>query len=57
MCTQKLENACNYIAKKIVKITNLLVSTVARNSGNSNLFGCVGCYFCIVIYVHTIIIQ
>ena len=29
---------------KIVKITNLLVSTVARNSGNSNLIGCVGCY-------------
>ena len=51
MCTQKLENACNYIAKKIVKITNLLVSTVARNSGNSNLFGRVGCYFCIVIYI------
>ena len=29
---------------KIVKITNLLVSTVARNSGNCNLIGHVGCY-------------
>ena len=29
---------------KIVKITNLLVSTVARNNGNCNLIGRVGCY-------------
>ena len=29
---------------KIVKITNLLVSTVARNSGNCNIIGRVGCY-------------
>ena len=29
----------NYTAKKIVKITNLLVSTVTRNSGNCNLIG------------------
>ena len=29
---------------KIVKMTNFLVSTVARNSGNCNLIGCVGCY-------------
>ena len=32
------------IQKRIVKITNFLVSTVARNSGNCNLIGCVGCY-------------
>ena len=30
--------------KTIVKITNLLVSIVARNSGNCNLIGHVGCY-------------
>ena len=29
---------------KIVKITNLLVSTVARNNLNCNLIGRVGCY-------------
>ena len=29
---------------KIVKITNLLVSTVARNNGNCNLIGRIGCY-------------
>ena len=29
---------------KIVKITNLLVSTVAWNNGNCNLIGRVGCY-------------
>ena len=35
---------CMYIhcENKIVKITNLLVSTVARNSGNCNLIGRVG---------------
>ena len=37
---------------KIVKITNLLASTVARNSGNCNLIGCVGCYDCMVIYMY-----
>ena len=29
---------------EIVKITNLLVSTVARNSGNCNLISRLGCY-------------
>ena len=29
---------------KIVKITNLLVSTVTKNSGNCKLIGRVGCY-------------
>ena len=29
---------------KDVKITNLLVSTVTRKSGNCNLFGHAGCY-------------
>ena len=43
---------CNslYCKSKIVKITDLLVSTVASNSGNINLIGCVGCYVCMVIY-------
>ena len=36
---------------KIVKITNLLVSTVARNSVNRNLIGCVGCHDYMVTYV------
>ena len=31
---------------RIVKKANLLVSTVARNSGNCNLIGSVGCYDC-----------
>ena len=31
-----------YHKNKIVKITDLLVSTVARNSGNCNLIGRVG---------------
>ena len=38
---------------KIAKITNILVSTVARNNGNSNLISRVGCYG----YIHVIIIQ
>ena len=34
-----------YTAKmKIAKITNLLVSTIARNNLNCNLIGRVGCY-------------
>ena len=33
-----------YCKNKIVKLTNLLVSTVARNSGSCNLFGRVDCY-------------
>ena len=41
-----------YIIIKI-KITNLLVSTVARISGNCNLISCVtvGCHDCMVLYV------
>ena len=39
---------------RIVKITNLLVSTVTRNSGNCNLIGCVGCQYG---DIHVIIIQ
>ena len=35
---------------KIVKITNSFVSIVARNNGNCNLIGHVGCYDCIMIY-------
>ena len=37
---------------KIVKITKLLVNTVARNSGNCNLIGHVGCHYCIVIHMY-----
>ena len=36
---------------QIVKITNLLVSTVARNSGNCNLISHVGCYDRMVTYM------
>ena len=36
---------------KIVKIANLLVSTVVRNGGNCNLIGHVGCFDCIVTYM------
>ena len=36
---------------KIVKITNLLVSTVTRNNGNCNLIGRVGCYDHMVTYM------
>ena len=39
---------------KIVKITNLLVSTVTRNSGNCNLIGCVGYDY--MVDIHVIII-
>ena len=35
----------------MIKITGLSVSTVAANSGNCNLIGCVGCYDCMVIYM------
>ena len=43
---------------KIVKITNSLVSTVARNNGNCNLISRVGCYDCMVTYnVHTLILT
>ena len=34
----------------IVKITNLVVCKVTRNSENCNLIGRVGCYDCMVIY-------
>ena len=36
---------------KIVKITNLLINTVARNSGNCNLIGSVDCYDRMVTYM------
>ena len=44
---------------RIVKKANLLVSTVARNSGNCNLIGTVGCYDCMamVTYIYYNIIQ
>ena len=42
---------------KIVKITNLLVSTVERNSGHCNLIGRVGCYDCMVTYMYNPIIA
>ena len=35
---------------KIVKITNISVSTVTRNSVNYNLIGPVECYHCMVTY-------
>ena len=37
-------NIILHCKNKIVKINNLLVSTVARNSGNCNLAGRVCCY-------------
>ena len=37
-------NITLHCKNKIVKINNLLVSTIARNSGNCNLAGRVGCY-------------
>ena len=40
----------------IVKITNLFVTTVTRDSGNSILIGCVGYYDYIHVFV-LIIIQ
>ena len=40
-----------YTAKnKIVKITKSFVSTFARNNGNCNLIGRVGCYDSMVTY-------
>ena len=33
-----------YCKNKIVKISNLVVSTVARNNGDCNLIGHIGCY-------------
>ena len=36
--------ALNCKNKIVIKITNLLVSTVARNSGHFNLIGRIGCY-------------
>ena len=36
--------ALNCKNKIVIKITNLLVSTVARNSGHCNLIGRIGCY-------------
>ena len=47
---------CVWCENKIVKITNLLVSTVTRNSGNCILIGCVGYYDWIAIYVLVLII-
>ena len=47
------DNKLPTLQKKIVKITNSIVSTVARNNGNCNLIGHVGCYDCIVIYMYT----
>ena len=40
---QVLEEAI-HCKNKIVKITNSFVSIVARNNGNCNLIGRVGCY-------------
>ena len=40
-----------YCKNKIVTITNLLVSAVARNSGNCHLIGCVSCYDGMVTYM------
>ena len=44
---------CGVYENKIVKITNLLVSTVTRNSGNCNL---IGYYDWMAIYVLVLII-
>ena len=53
-CKKNGERTNNYkyfvYTAKIVKITNLFVSTVARNSGNCNLIVHVGCYDYINIY-------
>ena len=43
---------CQHCKNKIVKITNLLVSTVVRDSGNYNLIGHVGCCVCMVICLY-----
>ena len=42
---------CLHCKSKIVKIANLLVSTVVRNGGNCNLIGHVGCFDCMVTYM------
>ena len=49
----KITKSCKSIhcKNKIVKITNLLVSTVARNNLNCNLIGRVGCYEYTVIII------
>ena len=44
MLTNPMYNCYMHCKNKIVKITNLLVSTVARYSGNFNLIGRLGCY-------------
>ena len=46
----KYFNKRSVYTAKIVKIINLFVSTVARNSGNCNLIIHIGCYDCIVNY-------
>ena len=43
---------CLHCKNKIIKITNLLVSTVTRNSRICNLISHVGCYDCMVIYMY-----
>ena len=47
-CTTKK----NYYYTSKIKLSNSLVSTVARKSGNCNLIGCVGCYDHIVTYIY-----
>ena len=49
----KNASTCNitHCKNKIVKITNLLVSTLARNNLNCNLIGRVGCYGYTVIII------
>ena len=42
------EEQKSHCKNKFVKITDLFVSTVARNSANCNLIGHVGCYDCMV---------
>ena len=41
-------HAYTHCKNKIVKITNLLVSIVARNNANYNLIGYTGCYDCMI---------
>ena len=43
---------CGIYENKIVKITNLLVTTATRNSGNCNLIGRVGYHDWMVIYMY-----
>ena len=49
--SEKLHQLILHGKNKMVKITNLLVSIVARNSGNCNLIHRVGFYDCMVIYM------